>query len=464
MSKCILSIPKTLTFTLVVLIVTIATPAMGSEKVLYSFQGIPDGISPIGNMVFDEAGNLYGVTTWGGNGPPSCFAGSCGTVYQLKPPVEPGGAWTETVIYNFQGQVNGDGDDPLGGLLIDGAGNLYGTTAYGGTGTCLVLGSLVGCGTLFRLSPPAAPEGVWTETILHSFQGSNDGYFPQGDLLSDKQGNLYGATQFGGGFGVCDQGIYPFCGTVFELSPSGYGSWTEKVLYSFKSGADGANPNGGLIFDRQGAIYGTTYFGGNGGCAGPEGVGCGTVFRLDRSPTGSWSETVLYRFRGVPDGSNPAAGLTIEAGALYGTTLDGGNAEWGAIFRLSPPSKTNRQWTESVIFNFEALTGFSPQAALLFDRVGNIYGTASGGGDAGGGTVFRVCSSMPPSYTASRSESDLYDFAGTPDGAGPAARLIPSAGGALFSTTKSGGTGQHCVYGGCGTVYEIDARTLQLLP
>ena len=160
---------------------TLAVPASAEwkEKVLYSFQGVPDGATPTGAMVFDKAGNLYGATLYGGastydNGP-----GQCGTVYKLAPPATKGGAWTETVLYIFKGHAQNDGATPEGGLVIDEAGNLYGTTGYGGSGPCLLLGGAVGCGTVYELSPPAKQGNPWMETVLYSFQGARTGTWRQ---------------------------------------------------------------------------------------------------------------------------------------------------------------------------------------------------------------------------------------------------------------------------------------------
>jgi uncharacterized repeat protein (TIGR03803 family) len=176
--------------------IAFATASLASaswkEKVLYSFQGIPDAASPVGGVVFDQQGNLYGTASMGGPN------GTQGTVYQLSPPIKKGGAWTEQVLYAFQGKSMNDGQIPSGGLIVDGAGNLYGVTAYGGKGGCLLLGTLVGCGTVYEMSPPKQKGGKWTETILYSFQGGKDGYYPSGTLVFDGTGNLYGATLFGG--------------------------------------------------------------------------------------------------------------------------------------------------------------------------------------------------------------------------------------------------------------------------
>jgi hypothetical protein len=245
------------------------------EKVLYSFQGGANGSVPAGGVVFDKAGNLYGVT-------------SDGVVFQLKPPVQKGHAWTENMLYVFQGVSKGDGSTPSGGLMIDTAGNLYGVTAYGGTGNCILLGSLVGCGTVYEISPPKQKGRAWKETILYSFPTSKQGYLPSGNLVFDSAGNLYGATTFGGGKGTTCNNFYQYCGVVFELSPSKTkgGKWTEKVLHSFAGGTDGANPNGGLALDGEGNVYGTTYAGGN--------TDWGTAFELKppNLKSGVWTEKI----------------------------------------------------------------------------------------------------------------------------------------------------------------------------
>lgn len=172
-----------------------AASAQWNEQVLYSFQNGTDGSTPTGSLVFDRAGNLYGATQDGGSS--TCLSpGACGTVYELTPPTQTGGAWTETVLYVFKGYAYGDGATPEGGLVIDDAGNLYGVTGYGGTGPCLLLGGPVGCGTVYELSPPAQPGGPWTEAVLYSFQGGNDGFVAFGDLAFDNAGNLYGDLRF----------------------------------------------------------------------------------------------------------------------------------------------------------------------------------------------------------------------------------------------------------------------------
>jgi hypothetical protein len=438
------------------------------EQVLYSFQGAPDGAVPAGSVVFDKAGNLYGATDGGGSS--SCDGpGQCGTVYQLTPPTQKGGAWTETVLYIFKGHAQNDGATPEGGLLIDEAGNLYGTTGYGGSGPCLLLGGAVGCGTVYKLSPPAKQGDPWTETVLYSFQGGKDGYVASGDLVFDKAGNLYGATLFGGGKGTtCDSLYGGQCGTVFRLSPpqTKGGKWAEKVLRRFAgvaSGAqfgDGANPNGGLVLDGNGAIYGTTYFGGNnmkGQCeGGVGGTGCGIVFKLapPSQKGGKWTGMVLHQFDGQ-DGSNSTAGVVFDGnGNLYGTTSFG-PGPYGLVFALKKPSGKVRSWTETVLHRFtDGTDGANPMSSFIFDSGGNLYGTAyRGSGASQYGNVFKL---VPHYHAAGEWVLDvLYGFDTGGAGAGqPAAALVFDKRGNLYSTTQFGGTGESC-QGGCGTVFEV---------
>lgn len=363
------------------------------EKVLYSFQGGTDGSTPAGGVVFDKAGNLYGATSHGGS---SCPSPGCGTAFQLAPPEQKGGSWTETVLYGFSGN---DGSWPASGLIVDASGNLYGTTAYGGSGVCILLGGDVGCGVVYELSPPLQKGGQWSYSILYSFQGGSDGQYPTGDLVFDSKGNLYGATIYGGGYGTCNAPYYLYCGTVFKLSPPQKKgeAWTEQVLHRFAGGTDGAGPNGGLVLDGTGAIYGTTYFGGNEAGernGGVGGTGCGTVFKL-RTPTkkgGAWNEKILYRFKGL-DGANPAASVIFDKnGHLDGTTFFGGQNGSGAVFELAKPSGGSHTWVETVLYRFtDGNDGANPSAGLASDTRSNLYGTAYRGGSSSQyGDVFKL--------------------------------------------------------------------------
>jgi hypothetical protein len=449
---------------LIVVILAFAASASAEwkEKVLYSFQGLPDGATPAGGVVFDQAGNLYGATTNGGAN--NCLGiTQCGTVYELTPPAKKSDPWTETVLYVFKGVTNNDGETPVGGVIFDQAGNLYGTTAYGGSGGCQLFGGRVGCGTIYELVPPQKQGDPWTEKVIYNFLSGKDGYFPWGDLTFDKQGNLYGATQYGGGYGSCNAPYYQYCGTVFMLAPPKIkgGKWIERVLYSFKGVkagkqfGDGANPNGGLVLDAKGAIYGTTYFGGNnvrGQCEGGSGgTGCGIVFKLTppNGKSGTWTETMLHRFNGE-DGSNSAAGVVFDAkGNLYGTTSFG-PGPYGLIFELKKPSGNVHSWTEAMLHLFtDGYDGTNPTAGIVFDHYGNLFGTALGGG-VHGGVIFRLKAPKNGTFQF----TVLYNLHGTPDGDHPAAGLIFDSNGTVYGTTEWGGTGQGC-QGGCGAVFEV---------
>jgi hypothetical protein len=421
-------------------------------------------LCPAGGVVFDSAGNLYGATTQGfGLCPPA----QCGSVFQLAPPMKKGDPWTETVLHAFTGNV--DGDTPVGGLVIDSAGNLYGTAGYGGTGDCVLLGTKVGCGIVYEITPPQTEGGAWTETVLYSFQGGKDGYLPVGDLTFDRAGNLYGATEYGGGYGTCNSPYYQHCGTIFELSPpkTKGGKWTEKVLYSFKgvsAGAqfgDGANPNGGLVFDNEGTIYGTSYYGGNnkrGICeGGVTGTGCGVVFELapPKKDGGIWTKKLLYRFD-AKDGINPDAGVVFDTnGNVYGTTFFGPPNGFGLSFELRKPLGKSNSWTETVLHTFsDGNDGAGPMATVVFDPSGNLYGTtATATNRSAQGNVFRM--GKPTRESASRAFGVLYTFSGAPDGAQPAASLVLDHAGNVYGTTSEGGTGTSCGFQGCGTVFEV---------
>jgi uncharacterized repeat protein (TIGR03803 family) len=334
---------------------SVAAPQVCAQTftVFYSFTGYPEnGVSPFGSLVMDPAGNLYGVTQAGGSPPPL----DGGTVFKLDP------SGNESVLHSFTG---GDGSIPYAGLVIDTAGNLYGTTLFGGSS---------GYGTVFKLDPSG------TETVLHSFTNSGgDGAYPFAGLLVDKVGNLYGTTDVGGSFGY---------GTVFKLDRSG----TETLLHSFtNTGGDGAYPLAGLVMDTAGNLYGTTNDGGS--------SGYGTVFKLDSSGT----ETVLHSFTNSSggDGAYPFAGLVMDtAGNLYGTTIQGGSSNYGTVFKLDPSG------TETVLHSFAYSDGAAPIAGLVMDPAGNLYGTTFEGGSSGYGTVFKLI--IPVTYNSLIDRVNLF--------------------------------------------------------
>jgi uncharacterized repeat protein (TIGR03803 family) len=338
-------------------------------------------------------------------------------------------------LYTFKGGT--DGANPSAGLIFDAAGNLYGTTAKGGVSHD---------GVVFKLTLNA--DGSWTESVLHSFTGA-DGANPHAGLIFDAAGNLYGTTSNGGTSNA---------GTVFKLTPNSDGSWKESVLHSF-TGADGASPQAGLIFDAAENLYGTTNAGGDPTC------GCGVVFKLTANLNGSWTESVLKSFTAVvyggnlvpgPDGGNPQAGLIFDAaGNLYSTTREGGGnicpapSPCGVVFKLAP--NPDGSWTESVLHSFGYMDGYFPSDSLIFDHSGNLYGTAFAGPGStnacpspdGCGVVFK----LTPNPDGSWKESLLYKFTGgrspssVPDGAFPTAGLVFDKAGNLYGTTSGGGPG-----------------------
>jgi len=287
-------------------------------------------------------------------------------------------------------------------------------------------------GTVFKLTPNT--NGKWKEKVLHSFGKGKDGASPYAGLVFDGAGNLYGTTGAGGAHNN---------GTVFEVMPGADGGWTEKILHSFDlNGKDGALPLAGLIFDSAGNLYGTTATGGDVPCDPPN--GCGTVFKLTPGTNGQWIHTGLHSFRGngatSRDGANPEASLIFDAnGNLYGTTAAGGRS-YGTVFELTPGS--NGSWTESVLYRFCAVQhcvdGTHPFAGLIFDAQGNLYGTTSGGGafcsNGGCGTVFQLTPGAGGNWT----KNVLHSFRGRADGAGPLGNLAFDASGNLYGTTVTG--------------------------
>ena len=448
-----------------ILILTAQAIAAGpKEKVLHSLEG-SDGAYPLGTLLFDKSGNLYGPAPEGA--PPV----ENGTVFQLSPPGHNDGGWKETTIYNFGG--DGDGASPYAGLIADKNGNLYGTTRNGGS---------FGAGTVFQLTPPAAPGGSWTETVLYTFPGGSGGSLPNG-LVLDKKGNLYGTTFWGGN--NCDPYGLP-CGTVFELTPPttrGKG-WTKTVIYRFQNPRDGYWPFAGLVVDDQGNLYGTTIDGGEYTAGGlilarasdagiprpfiPIAAGAdGTVFQLTppRTRDGAWTKTLVHSFGSGNDGSNPYGALILDKnGYLYGTTYFGGSStscgfrseSCGTVFRLQPPSKPGGAWTETVLTSFlsGSRNGANPYASVVFDNQGNLYGTTNFGGTTiagscnyGCGVVFKL--TPPVSKRGPWSETVLHRFLNGQDGAYPVAGLILDEQGNVYGTTEFGGSA------GLGTIFEI---------
>lgn len=381
--------------------------AKSNYTLLYTFQGTPDGASPLGGLT-ELNGILYGTTLNGSSNYCSascqsndCYLG-CGTIFEVS------GSGAETVAYNFNGNFNNDADGawPFDSMTALN-GMLYGTTgAGGGTGNH---------GAVFVWSPSGG------ERVIYSFKGGTDAAVPEANLV-EAGGTLYGTSVIGGGSGCGGSG----CGTVFALTPSG----NEHVVYSFKGGSDGARVYAPLT-PLHGKLYGATLTGGGSGCGGN---GCGTIFSIGASG----KEHVLYRFGGSTDGAFPN-GLTVLNGALYGTTEGGGSRSSGTFFQFS------KSGSLATLFNFQDIPDGNLPGAVLIAVKGTLYGTTVGGGTAGDGTVFSI--------TPSGSESVLYSFLGGTDGMDPQAPLV-AAKHDLFSTTYHGG-GTGCGGSGCGTIFKV---------
>jgi uncharacterized repeat protein (TIGR03803 family) len=367
-------------------------------SLLYTFTGQADGGHPFAGLVEDGAGNLYGTTGEGGSG--TFCDSNCGTVFKLDT------SDNETVLHSF-GEASTDGEYPkYDSLVLDGVGNLYGTTGYGG---------IYSSGTIFRLSPTGK------ETVV-PFNGEANGGFPYGGLIATAAETAYGTTTLRG------SGCAPYgCGTVFEVNSTG----NETVLYSFTGTPDGEYPYAGLVRDASGNLYGTTPYGGA--------FGAGTVFQV----SAAGKETMLYSFcsqSGCTDGQTPYAGLVRDtSGNLYGTTLNGGTSGAGTVFQVSAAGQ------ETVLHSFCSLNdcadGQLPYAGLVRDSAGNLYGTTYQGGTDLHGTVFE----LDPTGKL----TVLYSFTGGADGGNPWAGLLRDSDGNLYGTTYYGGAD------GFGTVFKI---------
>jgi uncharacterized repeat protein (TIGR03803 family) len=414
--------------------------AHAGETALAAFTASGGG-RPMAGLVADAQGNLYGTTATGG-------AGGYGTVFELQKPAAGKTAWTEIVLYSFHGS---DGASPVAGLLLSKAGNLYGTTEIGGNvGSCgnATLGGVAyGCGVVFELTPPAQGQAAWSEHVLYAFSGP-DGAFPLAGVIMDAEGNLYGTTNQGG--------APTYGGEVFELTPpaAGQPAWTETILWGFTYKLDGALPWSGVILDAKGNLYGTTLYGGS--------YYLGVVYELTPPATagGAWTQTTLNNFV-CTDGAYPASGLVFDAhGNLYGTTMGSvfsssadycGSDVDGTVFELSPSSAAVGGWTEHVLHAFSVSDGAMPQAGVVLDAAGAVYGTTSTGGTApndlqGGGTVFRLA--PPAKGKTAWGLSTLYMFKGGRFGANPVSPL-------LLSGTELYGTAPYAGAAEFGVAFEV---------
>jgi hypothetical protein len=422
------------------------------ESVLHDFTGSPDGAQPAGALIADAAGNLYGTTFWGGNNNFSCGGQGCGVVFKMSPPAQGQTTWSESVIYAFPG--GSGGAFPSGRIVMDAGGNIYGGTDWGGTGTKC---GQTGCGLVYELSPPAQGQTNWTETTLYSFKGNPDAW-GYAVLAFGRGGELVGTT-IDGGKGCGGIG----CGTVFRLAPPAHGKthWTESVLYRFAGHKDGAAPAASVILDKHGNLYGTTTG------QSTQGSG-GTAFMLSRPAPGQrrWTETVLWRFQVVrkAPGSGPYAPLIADTkGNLYGTTDLGGvgcgGYGCGILFELTPPARGGTSWTETTLYEFRnrgQAGAVFPAGGVIAGKEGKLYTTTLRGGRRNYVCAEFVCGAVVMLSPPSRGQTAwtakvLHRFDGAPtDGGNPSAGLLSDGHGNLFGTTNPGGGAANV-----GNVYEV---------
>lgn len=409
----------------------LAITAAGKEKILYSFAGSQEGehaatSAPQGETIFfsftddtggeyadtglvlDRAGNIYGTTIQGG-------AHGSGTVFRLTPEGE------HTLLYSFQGGA--DGSEPYKGVTLDAAGNLYGTTVGGGDTSCDG-----GCGVVYKLTKS---NETWTQSVIHAFTGGADGSGAGSPLVFDRRGNLYGMTPAGGNVPGC---FGMGCGVIFRLEPDD-GNWNFRVLHTFTGGADGFGGSAGRLLIRPRHVYGVATSGG----ANMQGV----AFELTPTPTGEWNFTTIYAFGAQPDAGSPFGGLISDkAGNLYGTTYFGGANGFGAVYKLERnggPEGNGGIWTETVLYSFQGGTdGDSPLSTLVFDRAGDIYGTTSVDGDPGCacGTIFK----LSPGTNGQWTETVVHTFTGsTGDGSFPYPGMVMDSSGHFYGAARNGG-------------------------
>jgi uncharacterized repeat protein (TIGR03803 family) len=392
-----------------------AIPAQAQTyRVIHSFSGGNDGSIPLAGLIIDHAGNLYGTASGGGKTNNGCETYGCGVAFRLKPS---GSNWMLTPLYVFQGGIQSglDGSNPEARMVFAANGALYGTTAYGGGNRC----NNTTCGTAFRLSPPAtackSALCPWTETVIYRLVGGQQAGVPTGGpLVFDQAGNLYGVA----GYGATEHGV------IYELTFTG-GNWSEIDL------GEADNSTSGVVFDNAGNLYGSN-----------TGVGYGGVYQLIHTGSG-WTQNQLYSIVDVTnDGFNTYAGVILDnAGDIYASTLGGGPGGGGTVFELLAGA-----------LNFSLLYGFNggngPEESLAIDAAGNLYGTTMGGGMYSWGSVFKLSPSANGwIYT------NLYDFTGGSDGGHPVSNVVIDAQGNLYGTASQGGNGS-CNHG-CGVVWEI---------
>ncbi len=419
-----------LSVAVVFLLATVALQSAQAQTytVIHAFRNGGDGATPQAGLTMDAAGNFYGTTSFGGyQGTGFCQVdGGCGVVFKLS---HRGTGWVVEGLYQFVG--GSDGDAPLARVVFGPDGALYGTTQSGGNGGCT---EGDGCGTVFRITPPARVcariSCPWDETVLHAFTSGMDGATPYfGDLTFDTAGNIFGTTPLGG---INNQG------TLFKVFRQD-GSWTENIVYTF-GGAPAQYPEYGVVFDSAGNIYGTA----GGGTLYDDGL----VYELQPSQ-GGWTESTLFTFTGGANGAGPGSGLIFDRlGNLYGATVSGGpGTNGGTVYQLVH-SATG--WTLTTLTGIFGGSG-GPNGSLTMDAAGNLYGTTYRDGTYGYGSVFKVAPQQDGTWLL----TDLYDFTGYDDGRWPIGNVVIDASGNLWGTASDGGDRTLCSHLGCGVVWEI---------
>lgn len=425
------------TFVLVLMTITL-TATTWAQSYKEVINASAPAVYPGSPFTADAEGSLY--TSVANGGFSECIFYGCGAIYQWKP----GSHRQPTMLYSFSGSTDGAG--PSGSVVFDAQGNLYGAADYAGDFTNCGLG----CGVIYKLTPTTS--GLWTQTVLHTFEGGTDGISPISVVL-DANGNIFGLTRDGGG-NSCSGGQE--CGTLFELTPTSSGPWTETILHTFTGGSDGGIPLGSLALDAEGNLFGTTDAGGvvSTLCT----VGCGTVFELSPTSGRGWTFTSLYAFD-FSHGANPFGSLVIDAtGNLFGTTYDGARkysycpGGCGVVFELSP---TASGWKQTLLHSFSGAEGSNPQGGLAIDASGNLFGTTATGGNprctsgyqVGCGVVFE----LSPASGGHWIYNHLYVFQGY-DGFYPNGNPLVDGAGNIFGITVEGGTG-------FGNMYELSPIT-----
>lgn len=405
-----------LSFVILGIVVLVSGAQAQTFSVLHSFMNENDGAVPEAGVTIDQFGNLYGTTANGGTG---C---QCGVVYKLA---QRNGSWILTPLYEFGG--GNDGSIPTARVVFGPDGKLYGTTQSGGASGIW--------GTVFSLVPPATVCKTafcpWKKTTLYSFSQDDGAYPNNGDLVFDRSGNIYGVTNEGGPGDCREFG----CGAVYKLSQSN-GQWSESALYLFQTNT-GNQPWSGVLLDSSGNAYGTTPAGG------PNNTG--TIYQL--TPSGdTWSEMDIYDFPNPSNGSVPEGGLIADSsGNLYGTATGGSPGGAAAVFELTP---SGGSWNYQVIYTSANFAG--SWANLSIDAAGNLYGTTYQGGAHESGAVFTL------THTGNGwSYSSLHDFTGGTDGRYPVSNVAMDASGNLYGTAEPGGTPSQPCPQGCGVVWKI---------